>query len=382
MVDTQIVNESASVASRNAAVSSPPATTVPLALQAGWTLALLYGHIPQASDDSPKELPTVHELTPDERVKLELGRLNHILGGLAACPEYSGSGLPADVHDLGAIGSPEFKGKLMRFHLKLLDALVTGAPEAELAYQLGRSLRDTVNPPGGPEDPRAPALARQLARGRIAQIQEWLATLSAYLPQHTAAIVGASMGRWSELAAATVDTRATALKRARGAGKEKFAWDMCRYLLPQGDLWLMLLIGERPTAGLLGPEAYVAAGEAALRRSARIARSVLRHFWFVLFLLAVTLSGILYLAVTYLGGAAKVWTSIAAIGGSVGISAKGITSAIARLGAEAERPVFGLEEEDAMAWAITLLPHADLKPRGVRRLRRAGVSPTTGLGNV
>lgn len=382
MTDTQVGQQPQPVAPRNAVPSAPLATAVQLALHAGWTIALLYGHIPQPASDNPKQLPTVHELDSHDRVRLELGRLNHLLEQLAALPDYSGSGLPTNIRDLGSIGSPEYQGKLKRFHTEVLDALATATPETELAYQLGRSIRDTVNPPAGPQDPRAPALASQLARGRIAQIQEWLAALSAHLPPHTAAIVGASMGRWSELAAVTMDTQATALKKARNGGEEQFARDMCAYLLPQGDLWLMLLIGERPTAGLLGPEGYVAAGEATLRRSAKIVRRVLRHFWFLLLLMAATLSGILYLAVTYLGGAAKVWTSIAAIGGSLGISGKSITSAIGRLGAEAERPVFGLEQEDAMAWAITMLPHVGLKSRGVRQLRRADVMPTTSLGNL
>jgi hypothetical protein len=36
-------------------------------------------------------------------------------------------------------------------------------------------------------------------------------------------------------------------------------------------------------------------------------------------------------------------------------------------------------EEDAMTWAVTTLP--PLTRRNVRRLRRAGVAPTTGLGS-
>jgi hypothetical protein len=94
------------------------------------------------------------------------------------------------------------------------------------------------------------------------------------------------------------------------------------------------------------------------------------------------LAGILYLAVTYLGGAAKVWTSIAAIAGSLGVSARAIASALGRMAAEAERPVFGLEDEDAMAWAITTMPPVNLTARGVQQLRRAGVAPAASLGKV
>jgi hypothetical protein len=272
----------------------------------------------------------------------------------------------------------DFKDKLADLNLQLLDGMAAAEPETELAYELGRSLRDTANPPADLTSGTA-ELARQLAWGRISRIQEWLATLSPQFPPHAASIVSRSIGFWSELAGVTVSASKTRLKDDTS---EEFAKKMRAYLLPQGDLWLLLLVGTRPTAGLLSPEGYVAAGEAALRRSTRIVRKVLQHYWVVLAVLAVALAVVLYLAVTYLGGAAKVWTSIAAIAASLGISAQSIMSATGRIAAEAERPVIGLEEEDAMAWAITTMPRANLTARGVRQLRRAGIAPSASLGEV
>jgi hypothetical protein len=154
------------------------------------------------------------------------------------------------------------------------------------------------------------------------------------------------------------------------------------YLLPQGDLRLLLLTGARSASGLLSPEGYVAAGEVALRRSAAIVRQVLRHYAVVLLIVAAALAGILFLAVNNLGGAAKVWTAIAAIGGSLGIPARTIASTTSRLAAEAERPVFAMAEEDAMAWAITTMPAVNLTSRGVQQLHKAGVAPTSSLGRI
>ena len=154
------------------------------------------------------------------------------------------------------------------------------------------------------------------------------------------------------------------------------------HLLRQGDLWLMLMTGAYSTSGLLSPEGYVAAGELALGRSATIIRGVLKHYWAALLVGAIALGAILYLAVTYLGGAAKVWTSIAAIAGSLGITVQAVTSATARLAAEAERPVFAAAEEDVMAWAITTMPPVRLDRRSVRQLRQAGIAPTSSLGRV
>ncbi len=354
-----------------------PLTAPQLALYAGWTMAVLYGDVP----DTPAlqgQLPTVHELSPTERKQLELGRLSHLLKTLAEMPECKDSGVPTDVSRLDP-QTPDFKDKLVALNLALLEAMAAAEPETELAYELGRSLRDTANPPAD-SAARADALDTQLRRGRVARIQEWLATLSAQFPLHAAAIVSKSVGRWSELASVTLSTSTrTYLKTG---GREEFAEKMCAYLLRQGDVWVLLLVGARPTAGLLSPEGYVAAGEAALRRSTRIVRKVLRHYWVVLAVLAIALAVVLYLAAAYLGGAAKVWTSIAAIASSLGISARAIASATGRLAAEAERPVLGLEEEDAMAWAITTMPPVDLTPRGVHRLRRAGVARTADLGRV
>ena len=356
-----------------------PLTAAQLALYAGWTMAVLYGRIPVPSTARPAELPTVHELPVAERMALELGRLRRLLERLAKMPECAGftattSGIDATQAD--------FKARLEALNLRVLEGLAAAGLELELAYELGRSLRDTANPPADPGRAEAPeeTIARQLARARIAQLQEWLATLSAEFPPQVSAIVAASIGRWSDFAAVTVGRSA---KRRRRAGDEKeFAGKMENYLLQQGEVWLMLLIGARSTSGLLTPEGYVAAGEAALSRSARIVRGVLAHYWAVLLCVAVALGGILYLAAAELGGAAQVWTSIAAIGGAFGVTARSVSSAIGRVTAEAERPVFAAEEEAAKAWAITTMPRVELTPRGVRQLRRAGVTGTVSLGRV
>ncbi len=352
---------------------------VPLALYAGWTMALLYGTIPHAPANGLAQLPTVNELAPEERRQLELARLRHLLTRLL--PGFAGS---ASISEVPRGGSDQQqrtrRSKLQSLNLAILTALTATRPELQLAYQLGRSLRDTANPPGGDAD-----LGTQLARGRIAKLQEWLLTLAPEFPPRTAAVVAGSMGRWSDLAAVTVDKSGT----MRAAGwlrppshrtQATTAETMYSYLLQQGDVWLMLLIGELGTSGLLTPEGYVSAGETALRRSAAIVRRILRHYWFGLLCVVAALGGTLFLAARYLEGAGKVWTSIACIAGSLGVSVQTIASTSARLAAEAERPVFAVAEEDAMAWAITTMPRLTLTVRSVRRLRRAGVAPTASLG--
>jgi len=369
-----------------------------LALYAGWTMAVLYGTIPgdptadAPAPGRPAELPTVNELPPAERRKLELARLDHLLSGFL--PEINGSSKVAAVpasNDGNAPGTR--KSKLDSLNLDILTALTAKPPELQLAYQLGRSLRDTANPPNG-----APGtLAEQLGRQRIAKLQQWLVTLSPEFPDLTAAVVAASLGRWSDLAAVTVGTNDSGQESATAGTRQprskpytlaplppkerhtSIAKSMRNYLLQQGDIWLMLLTGELQTSGLLTPEGYVTAGEAALQRSGTIARGVIRHYWFALLAIAVALGFTLFLSARYLGGASKVWTSIATIGGALGVSAQTIASRSSRLTAEAGRPVFAMAEEDAMAWAITTLPPLSLTFRGVRQLRRAGVAGASSL---
>lgn len=360
-------------------VGPAPLTAIQLALYAGWTMAVLYGHLQDQPSEVP-ELRTVNELQPPQRRELELARLRHLLEQLSCVPAIASADLMSRIPGYAA-DDDALSPSLTDLNLAILGALTASPPDILLAYQLGRSLRDTVNPPlvqAGDAMPPAPALARQLRRDRIATLQEWLATLAGQLPPHSASVVTTSLGRWSEFATVTVGT-SSELRNGDRAGVEAA---MCRYLLPQGDAWLMLLTGARPTSGLLTPEAYVAAAEDALSRSAVTVRRVLKHYWYWVVIGAAALGGVLYLAVSNLGGAAQVWTSIGAIAASLGISANSITSTMRKLAAEAEQPVFAMAEEDAMAWAVTTMPAVSLSNRSVRRLRKAGIAPTSTLGRI
>jgi hypothetical protein len=121
----------------------------------------------------------------------------------------------------------------------------------------------------------------------------------------------------------------------------------------------------------------VAAGEATLGRSARIVRKVAAHYWFVLLILAAAL----YLAAVGISGAGRVWTQIAAVAGTFGVTWRGIATVVTRLSKEAGKTLFGLEKIDAMAWAVTSIPAGlSLDAAGVRVLRRAGITPPGPMG--
>lgn len=388
---------------------------IPVAVEIGWTMGVLAGtarglsaNAQQASTDP---LPTEHELEPADRRDLEAQRVTTLLGRLGGLlpsgsdpqqqvpqvqlPGGAQAAAPATADTasdqaMAAQANPAILGNLTQANLDILNWLVPAGREYSVAYQLGRSLRDTANPPPSAGTGRD-ALVKQLSRDRVSTIQAWLSTLQPYLPADSAAIVSVSIGRWSDLSTAIFDKnspgrlrRFTVNKGFRGFKRQSesdVAGKLTASLLPQGDAWINLLVGTQSSQRLLAPEGYVAAGEATLGRSARIVRKVAAHYWFVVVILAAALGGVLYLAAAGISGAGRVWTQIAAVAGTLGVTWRGITTVVTRLSKEAEKTLFGLEKIDAMAWAATTIPAGlSLDAAGVRALRRAGIAPPGPMG--
>ena len=422
----------------------PPALRLgwTMAVLYGVSMAVLHGG--DVSDSLQRDqLRSEHELDPRGRLNLEMTRLVALVQGLnGAGSAYEGKfspnvapvmtawwGAPAPASQAPP-GDDVFKERVLALNealpdlnLSVLTETARCGLELELGYQTGRSLRDSVDPPAYRPAPAAassgtvgdapasasagdapatagdaPATAgdagrqvipltdrfrESLDRDRVAIIQEGLTVLAPHFPVNAAKIVSSSLGRWSDLAQVTlVDGAPGRLRRDSPAEKDGFAGQMRPLLLRQGDTWLALLIGEQTTSALLSPEGYVAAGDAALRRTAQIIGKVAwRYKWALLVLLAV-LGVVLAGAATYLGGASKLWTSIAAFAGTIGITWKGIANGIPKLAGDAERPIFGLEEVEAMAWSITTLPAVKATRAGVNYLRSSGTGGQAPLGSA
>ena len=306
---------------------------------------------------------------------------------------------------------------LRQRNFDILQWLASAGREYGIAYQLGRALRDTANMPLRPDaaklaaakpeiDARAATLTKQpagnltpkdqaqweftardalnnqLSRSRVSAVQDWLSSLQSYLPADSAGIVSVSIGRWGDLTSTIFDPNAPgALRRFNSRSQLDVAGEMTNNLLPQGDAWINLLTGAQSSEGLLSPEGFVAAGESSLSRTARIVGKIVTHYWLVLVILLAALGGVLYFANSGISGAGRAWTEIAAVASALGVTWRGITSTVARLSAQAEKPIFGLEKIDAMAWAVTTIPaQLPLNRAGVRALRRAGITPPGPMG--
>lgn len=361
------------------------------------------------------QLRSEHELDPRGRINLEMTRLVALIQQLnGAGSPYEGKFSPviqpvtaawwgaAEPASQAPPGEDVYKERvealneaLPDFNLSVLTESAKCGFDLELGYETGRSLRDSVDPPGYrvPSTPNGDArkaviplidrFKQSLDRDRIAIIQEGLTVLAPHFPANAAKIVSSSLGRWSDLAQVTlVDGAPGRLRRDSPGTRQGFASQMRPLLLRQGDTWLALLVGEQTTSALLSPEGYVAAGDAALRRTAQIiAKVAWRYKWALVALLA-ALAAVLAGAAVYLGGASKLWTSIAAFAGTIGVTWKGIANGIPKLAGDAERPIFGLEEVEAMAWSITTLPSVRATRSGVNYLRASGAGPRAPLGNA
>lgn len=406
--------DAAAGASADQNAQQQKSAAITLAVDIGWTMAVLFGTLREPFPKAPPppvedRLPTEHELPPADRRALETVRVNTLLNQLGALLKDS---LPqARVPNV----QPDCDDKaLTQTNLVILEWLAVAGREFGVAYQLGRSLRDTADPPLRPAPPSTDkeqqevvarvtslktvpprggsmsaeeraksefaardALMKQLSRSRVSTLQDWLSTLMPDLPADSAAIVSASIGRWGDLISTIFDPNFPGgLRRFRGRSELDVAGELTTSLLRQGDAWVNLLIGAESSQGLLTPEGDVAAGEAALGRTARIVKRIAAHYWFVLVILAAALGGVLYFAASGIGGAGRAWTEIAAVASTLGVTYKGIANAAIRLSKQAEKPIFGLEKIDAMAWAVTTFPAGiQLNLRGTRALRRSGIFP-------
>jgi hypothetical protein len=356
--------------------ASSPATAVPSAVEAGWTMAVLFGHL-QETTSATGHLPSESEMAAANRIQVELTRLACLLRGIGK--RYPNSDPLPDctpLTDAAKNSKDALNTALATFHVSLTAALACLGREVQVGYQLGRSLRDTVNPVTT-DPPLAKDLTVPFSREKVTTIQSWLRALAPDLPKDSAKIVSSSLGKWEVFIRAALAT-----PLAAQAAQDQMS-QLLRCLSSQGDVWISILTGARSTDGLLTPEGYVWAAEAAVSRAARIVGKVLRHYWPALLALAAVLAAVLALSAAYLpGGTERTWTQMVSIVGSLGVTARGIGSTLGKLSREGAQPVYAIEEEEAKAWAITALPMLRFGSYRALQLRRAGIGPSRSLGRA
>lgn len=332
-----------------------------LALYVGWTMGTLCSDRPSGSSMSIVDpLRTEQELPLEDHKQIEIVRLGQLLDALALNVSSADLRSGLSVNAGGAADMAQFLADTAALNVRILEVMaMEPQPEIQFAYELGQNLWKTGNPQG--DVPPEAALAWALSRSRISSVQGSLAAMSVHFPPHAAAVVAASMGRWSEFA--------EVILKGGQSDKSNLVETMHTYLRRQTGFWLTLLTGTDTTAGLRG--------------SVKVSRRVLQRYGPLLLSTAAVLAVILYVIVTYTSGITKVVTFIVAVGASLGISAKSAGSLIGTLiSRELKQPIFRQGEEEAMVWAITTLPPIPISRLARWRLRRRGVEPASGIGQV
>jgi hypothetical protein len=282
-------------------------------------------------------------------------------------------------------------------HERLLVTLAAADFRLGKAYGLGRALAETVLLP----DARNPRTFQQaFARHRLANLVGWLADLKSAFPPHAAEAVRGSLQAWAgwsgaprmrlavdgqppaadvEAAGRSVGTAGTPApaarppppraaytlrlaRRPRQPETRSVDWgsaadreSVTRALRRQGQLWRAVLSGEKDGVDLLSTDDYLLAADRLLGHIRRLTVDLLRHFWIVVVVVAVTLAAALVLVFT-VRAASPVLAAVLTAAGAVGLGWRGAASGLGRVLAQAQRPLWESELDAAVANAVTVMP--------------------------
>lgn len=348
-------------------MASPNDQEVALAsFSTGWLISQLHGPILRRPENARGPLPTVNELSRNDRVQLTFLELNNLVDGslqsvIGPNSAQETSKLMSEMKatwnskSLGDVDS--LCADLEKLHVCLLEALTVANHQYGTAYILGRTLSDTCWLPKSRDN-----LNDQFNQYRIANIQGWLSDTESAFPQFSARVVSLGLHKW-----------VIWISRNKDIDWKQHGSRVESALRVQGERWRALLSGDKDTASLLTPDAYVSAAEVTLVRAAHILWRVAVRFWALLLFGLVLTAFWAYLSVHYSTGTAKFWTFLVSVGTGLGVTGKGIQLTAKRLALSAGKSLFSSSEEDVIAVGSTWLPDVKQKWTSRRILRRQGV---------
>lgn len=321
------------------AAGSGSVNTETLCLQLGWSMQRLYRARPVPERDHgqvPDRLPGLSRLSRIKRIEIDLGRARTCLGGIAGALGWTASQTPSlDLIQARLTAPAEeaavtaYKAAVLDAHRSLLTRIAAAGAKLGKAYGLGRALADTARPGQGTEDVQG-----GFEPHRLAQLRHDLNDLASVLPPHSAKAVAQSLTWWRDAVyladgtetgakrrqlLANVRTDAPALRRPKGIINPKITatstrgdLDRLRQALPrQGELWRVVLTGEKKPLDLLKPDDYLEAARRAAARGRQLAAQT--------FLAApkTTIALVLVASLVLAGVLTVVWLSHASSGGKL-----------------------------------------------------------------
>lgn len=340
--------------------AAPASPTPPMGsvFELGWLMAQLFGPLQhRRGGDVSTHLPTVSELDPDNYMNLAFLELERLL---KPYENLSNADIKA------AWDSPEHEGftaAVQTLHLKILAQFVDDPPQLN-AYQLGRALSDTCWLPD--EKTGGDFVLREFNRYRLATLQAWLAGASNTLPELSAATVSRSLQNWQDW----VDINASAIRD----GWATTHTSVVAALRTQASAWHALLAGPTDASGQLSVDAWVHAGQSLLRTTRLLMLTILRRFWLIVVIVAGATGGLLYLAIAYSSGTAKVWTSLVTVAAALGVTGASVRAAATKAAGTIEQDIRNAATLDARAWAATWLPTLPQSRLQKYRLASRGVA--------
>jgi hypothetical protein len=323
-----------------------------VALSLGWRMAEIFR--PQVlgiSEPTAGTLPALGQL--DEREQLEL-RLDEIVAAVHRLGAASAECLAALTTVRTSLGESEADRRVaVEAAHRVVMARVTAAdPSLAKAYGTGLALADTCLGPGAKAD-----IERRLAAPMVAHLLAALDELSSLLPAHAAHSVAASLERWRDWATesnAVTDDTLVILQR-------------------QGELWRALLSGEKQGPDLLEIENYLDAAEQLASRGRALLLNAIKHYPVAVGIVVVLLCG--GVALLVLGGPTRLVAGATSVLAALGITWRGLSTILDRVGSQLEQPLWGAVLDQAIADAVSLVPvpaanggKADKDYRGRRRI--------------
>jgi hypothetical protein len=340
---------------------------VSAAFALGWQMAELYRpprhRMTKAFAD---DLPGLGTLEAGERLEVTLKQVQAGLAKLGDPIKQAGLTVPDTSEVEGHLGdTSQFAASLRSLHVETLAVLTATDFRLGKSYGLGRALADTCRTPSNRKE-----VVRELNPYRVATLEGWIDDLSSALPPHAGHSVGSSIRSWAACVKEWEDGRS----------------DLPEHTLPllrrQGELWRALLSGEKLGQDMLEIGNYLDAASALARRMHMVLWQALKRFWYLAVLALVLFAGGIALAVVA-NTSATIAAGLAGILTSLGLTWKGIGSALGGLAGKLERPLWGAELDRAITSAITLLPGGarhDYKGRGKHALEAAEPPPPAGPG--
>ena len=308
------VQSSITTTAKAALQYSPGDPRVRAALQLGWLSADI------AASRTPT--PFADDLLTPETVRVSQGiELASLLTALALPNAPAATRVEAAL----AAGKPA-DADVMKWEQGLVGVLLGEDISLARAWALGRDLNVVAYAPDGAENP--------FRSYRVTGVLAGLDNLSSMLPSHAARGVANSIRRWQTAADQPADRR-----------------------LAQCMLWRTILIGEKRTTELLEPENYIDAAERLATKLRAAATAALRQYAFWVAMIVILFLGGAAILLFVRSTAADTAAGLTAVLAAFGLTWKGVGTALSKLAANLEAPLWGAELDGAVTDAVTLLLH-------------------------